>query len=40
VVHAQPVSWDYVAMTLGYGVTYVAALLVLAVWIFSRRDFK
>jgi hypothetical protein len=25
---------------LAYAVTYGAVLLVLAVWIFSRRDFK
>jgi ABC-type transport system involved in multi-copper enzyme maturation permease subunit len=40
VVHAQPVTWAYIGATLAYGVTYVTALLVLASWIFSRRDFK
>lgn len=40
VVHAQPLPWDYIGMTLAYGLTYVTALLVVAVWIFSRRDFQ
>jgi len=40
VVHGQPVTWGYMAMTSGYALAYIAALLVLAVWIFSRRDFK
>jgi ABC-type transport system involved in multi-copper enzyme maturation permease subunit len=40
VVHAQPVSAGYLLLTTGYGLTYIGALLVLAVWIFSRRDFK
>jgi Cu-processing system permease protein len=40
VVHAQPVAAGYVAMTIAYGALYVALLLVMAVLIFSRRDFK
>ena len=40
VVHAQPVSWGFIGLTVGYGVAYVGAVLTLAVWIFSRRDFK
>jgi ABC-type transport system involved in multi-copper enzyme maturation permease subunit len=40
VVHAEPVSWQYLILTTGYGLTYIAAVLVLAVWVFSRRDFK
>ena len=40
VVHAQPVEPMYVALTTGYGVLYMAALLTLAVLLFSRRDFK
>ncbi len=40
VVHAQPVTWGYMALTTGYGLTYIATLLVAAVFIFSRRDFK
>jgi len=40
VVHGQLVSWGYIGLTALYGLVYVAALLVAAVWIFSRRDFK
>ena len=39
-VHAQPIPGGYVALTAGYGVLYVAALLTLASLFFSRRDFK
>lgn len=40
VVHGLPVSGGYIAVTLGYAVLYVAALLVGACLIFSRRDLK
>lgn len=40
VVHAQPVAFGYMALTLAYGAAYIAALLAMAVVIFSRRDFK
>jgi len=40
VVHAQPVPAGYIAITLAYAIVYVAALLVPAMLIFSRRDFK
>ena len=40
VVHAQPVTWDYMALTTGYGLTYIAMLLLAAMFIFSQRDFK
>ena len=40
VVHAQPVSLGYVALTTGYGVAYIGALLLASMFIFSRRDFK
>ena len=40
VVHAQPVSLGYVALTTGYAVAYIAALLLGAMFIFTRRDFK
>jgi Cu-processing system permease protein len=40
VVHAQPVSAAYIAVTTSYGLVYVATLLVAAMFIFSRRDFK
>lgn len=40
VVHGEPVPVAYLAMTAAYGVLYIAALLVPAAVIFSRRDFK
>jgi ABC-type transport system involved in multi-copper enzyme maturation permease subunit len=40
VVHADPVRAVEVGLAAGYAALYVGALLTLAVWIFSRRDFK
>jgi ABC-type transport system involved in multi-copper enzyme maturation permease subunit len=40
VVHALPVTAGYLASTAAYGVAYIAALLLAATVIFSRRDFK
>jgi ABC-type transport system involved in multi-copper enzyme maturation permease subunit len=40
VVHAQRVPAGYLALTTAYGVIYIAALLLAATFIFSRRDFK
>jgi len=40
VVHGLPVGAGYLAATIGYGLAYIAGLLVLSVLIFSRRDFK
>ena len=40
VVHAQAVPVRYLALTSAYGLTYIALVLVGAVWIFARRDFK
>src|SRR5215468_222521 len=40
VVHGQPVSAGYIALMAGYGVLYIAALIIAATVIFSRRDFK
>ena len=40
VVHGDAVLPAEVALALGYTAVYVGALLTLAVWIFSRRDFK
>jgi ABC-type transport system involved in multi-copper enzyme maturation permease subunit len=40
VVHGLPVPAGYLAMTALYGVCYIAALLLGATFIFSRRDFK
>lgn len=40
VVHAQPVPFGYLALTTGYAIIYIAALLVVSLLIFSRRDFR
>ncbi len=40
VVHGQPVPFGYMALTAGYAALYTAMLLTMAVFIFSRRDFK
>jgi ABC-type transport system involved in multi-copper enzyme maturation permease subunit len=40
VVHGLPVAPGYVAWTAASGLAYIAALLVAATLIFSRRDFK
>jgi ABC-type transport system involved in multi-copper enzyme maturation permease subunit len=40
VVHAQPVPLGYMLVTSACAVLYIAVLLVAAVVIFSRRDFK
>ena len=38
VVHGQPVTAAYLALTAGYALAYTAALLVGAAFIFSRRE--
>jgi len=40
VVHGIPVAPGYIAVTIGYGAAYIAALLLVATFVFSRRDFK
>ena len=40
IVHAQPVTAGYMGLTILYGALYIATLLVGAMLIFSRRDFK
>jgi ABC-type transport system involved in multi-copper enzyme maturation permease subunit len=40
VVHAQPVPFGYIALASAYAAVYIGVLLVAAVAIFSRRDFK
>ena len=40
VVHGLPVPAAYLATTAAYGLVYIAALLAVAVIVFSRRDFK
>jgi ABC-type transport system involved in multi-copper enzyme maturation permease subunit len=38
-VHGDFVSWAYVGSSIGYGLLWIAGLLVLASVIFQRRDF-
>ena len=38
VVHGQPVTVTYLALTTGYALVYAATLLLVAAFIFSRRD--
>jgi Cu-processing system permease protein len=40
VVHAQPVPAGYIALSVAYAALYVGALLVGAILVFARRDFK
>ena len=40
VVHGLPVPAGYLISTSLYGLAYIAALLVIAVIVFARRDFK
>ena len=40
VVHGLPISFAYMAVTIGYGFAYITMLLVGGAIIFSRRDFK
>ena len=40
VVHGFPVKAGYLALTIGYGLLYIAVLLIASTLIFSRRDFK
>ncbi len=40
VVHGQTVPALYLAMATGYALLYVSMLLVIAAFVFSRRDFK
>lgn len=39
-VHGAPISWNYLLITMSYGVTYVVFVMVAACIIFQRRDFK
>jgi len=40
VVHGIPVTAGYLVLTAGYGLLYISAILLVATFIFSRRDFK
>jgi len=40
VVHGRPVPMAYLGLSVGYAALYIAMLLVVSMFIFSRRDFK
>jgi ABC-type transport system involved in multi-copper enzyme maturation permease subunit len=40
VVHGLPVPWAVVGLSTGFGLVYIAMLVLTAMFIFSRRDFK
>lgn len=40
VVHGQPVGFAYMALTSAYGLVYIVMLVLVAMFLFSRRDFK
>jgi ABC-type transport system involved in multi-copper enzyme maturation permease subunit len=40
VVHGVPVTLGYVAVTSAYAALYIAMLLLVSAFVFSRRDFK
>ena len=40
VVHGQPVPVGYLALTAAYAALYISMLLAIAMFVFSRRDFK
>jgi len=40
VVHAQPIGAAYLALTTAYGLVYIVMLLLVSMFVFSRRDFK
>mgnify|MGYP003348862855 CR=1 FL=1 len=40
VVHGQPVAAGYLLLTSAYGFIYIAALVIVSITIFARRDFK
>jgi ABC-type transport system involved in multi-copper enzyme maturation permease subunit len=40
VVHGQPVPLTLLGLSTLYAITYIGVVLMLAIWIFSRRDFK
>jgi hypothetical protein len=40
VVHGSAVSASYMALSAGYALLYITALIVAAAAVFARRDFK
>ncbi len=39
-VHGLPVDWGYLLFSVVYGIGYIAILLIVSSYIFTRRDFK
>ena len=40
VVHGQSMPLGYIATATAYGLLYILMLLTVAMYVFSRRDFK
>ena len=40
VVHSGPIAWSSLTFSAGYALLYVSALMVAAMAVFARRDFK
>ena len=40
VVHGQSVTPGYLAIVVAYAAAYIAMLLAISAFVFSRRDFK
>ena len=40
VVHGQPISLGYMVLTSSYGLAYILMLLIVSMFVFSKRDFK
>ena len=40
VVHEIPVGWEYISLSMAYGVMYILGILFLSMVILQRRDFK
>jgi len=40
VVHGNPVSYEFIAYSIIYGILYISIVLIISVVIFQRRDFK
>ena len=40
IVHGQPIAWSYIGLNILYALVYILALMVAAMFIFSRKDFK
>ena len=38
-IHRDPVAWEQIGLSAGYGLVYAAFVLLLAIIVFERRDF-